>query len=127
MAGTLRILATPSMASHTDSEALPLVPSPPLETNVLIFRCTAAYAKRHGGRVPGFSGFVGFFPALLAEQGDLGSGRGPIGIASITVKNECSGFQNVLEFFLAELDGLIMVVRTDDFKRMTLTHGGIPL
>jgi hypothetical protein len=53
---------------------------------------------------------------LLSKQGDFGTGRGPIGIASITVKSECSGFQNVLEFFFAELDGLIVVVGTDNFK-----------
>jgi hypothetical protein len=45
-----------------------------------------------------------------------------MGIARIAVKKQCPGFQNVLEFFLPKLDGLIVVVGTDNFKGMTGAH-----
>jgi hypothetical protein len=64
---------------------------------------------------------------LFSKQGDLGTGGRPIGIASIAVENECSGLQNVFEFFLTEFDSLIVVVGADDFKGMAITHGRSPL
>ena len=46
----------------------------------------------------------------------------PVRVTSVAVEHERTGFQSLFEFFAAECDGLVVVVRTDDFEVEAIAH-----
>ena len=46
----------------------------------------------------------------------------PVRVARVAVEDESAGLQSLFEFFTAESDGLLMIVRTDDFKIETFAN-----
>lgn len=59
---------------------------------------------------------------MLAKFGDLFLRWRPVRLASIAVEHHRAGFQRFLELFPAERDGLVMVVRTYNFKIHAVVH-----
>lgn len=49
-------------------------------------------------------------------------GGRPVRIARVAVKDERAGFQGFFEFFSTKRDGLIVIVRTNDFEVDAFTH-----
>src|SRR5277367_22369 len=59
---------------------------------------------------------------LLSEVGDVFMGGRPVRLARITVEYQRAGFQPFFEFFMAECNCLVVVVRTNDFEINAVAH-----
>lgn len=59
---------------------------------------------------------------LLSKSGDVLVGGKPLRVAGIAVKNQRVRLQRFFEFFPAEHNGLIVIVRADDFEILAVAH-----
>jgi hypothetical protein len=78
-----------------------------------------------GGRVRSRTSFV--FRARILRQplsnpGDVFMGGRPVRVAGIAVEHQHAGFQRFFESFLAECNGLVVVVRTNNLDIHAVAH-----
>ena len=59
---------------------------------------------------------------LLSKFGYVFVGGRPVRVACITVEHQRTGFQCFFEFFLTECNGLVVVVRTNNFEIYAVAH-----
>ena len=79
-------------------------------------------ALRRAGSSSGQPALTWILRKLLSEVGDVFMGGRPVRVACITVEHQRAGFQRFFEFFLAECNCLVVVVRTNNFEIYAVAH-----
>jgi hypothetical protein len=85
-------------------------------------RLPSGYCCAHVSEPGQFLALAFLAGELLPKFDDVFVGGRPIGIAGIAVEEEAAGLLSIVELLLAQLDCLIVIVRTDNLELIMVAH-----